>query len=69
MRAQWQPDEAAPAPQGAPTDERGSAAGTNLERAEGSGGRELASRSGRERVPPRYFAPIFSRSLAITPAA
>jgi MFS family permease len=39
-RAQVQPDEAAPAPQGAPNDERGSAAGTDLERAGGSGGRE-----------------------------
>jgi predicted DNA-binding protein with PD1-like motif len=38
-RAQAQPDEAVPAPQGAPRDERGSAAGTDLERAGGSGGR------------------------------
>jgi uncharacterized protein YabN with tetrapyrrole methylase and pyrophosphatase domain len=37
-RAQGQPDEAAPAPQGAPRDERGSAASTDLERAGGSGG-------------------------------
>ena len=40
MRAQGQPDEAAPAPQGAPNDERGFAAGTDLERAGGSGGHE-----------------------------
>ena len=39
-RAEGQPDEAAPAPQGAPNDERGFAAGTDLERAGGSGGRE-----------------------------
>src|SRR6266545_3540577 len=32
-RAQGQPDEAAPAPQGAPNDERGFTAGTDLERA------------------------------------
>ncbi len=38
VRAQGQPDEAAPAPQGAPTTERGSAASTDLERAGGSGG-------------------------------
>ncbi|HEY6001790.1 MAG TPA: DNA mismatch repair protein MutS [Anaeromyxobacter sp.] len=39
-RAKGQPDEAAPAPQGAPKDERGFAAGTHLERAGGPGGRE-----------------------------
>ncbi|HET8540491.1 MAG TPA: transcription-repair coupling factor [Anaeromyxobacter sp.] len=39
-RAQGQPDEAAPAPQGAPGEERGFAASTDLERAGGSGGRE-----------------------------
>jgi orotate phosphoribosyltransferase len=38
MRAQGQPDEAAPAPQGAPTNERGFAASTGLERAGGPGG-------------------------------
>src|SRR6266542_982425 len=43
-RAQGQPDEAAPAPQGAPNDERGFTAGTDLERAGGSGGREGAAR-------------------------
>jgi fatty-acyl-CoA synthase len=41
LRAQGQPDEAAPAPQGAPSDERGSAANTDLERAGGLGGRSL----------------------------
>ncbi len=40
MRAQEQPDEAAPARQRAPDEERGSAAGTDLERAGGPGGRE-----------------------------
>ncbi|HEY6002127.1 MAG TPA: AMP-binding protein [Anaeromyxobacter sp.] len=43
-RAQGQPDEAAPAPQGAPSDERGFAAEMDLERAGGSGGREGAAR-------------------------
>jgi len=37
-RAKGQPDEAAPAPQGAPTNERGFAASTGLERAGGPGG-------------------------------
>jgi L-seryl-tRNA(Ser) seleniumtransferase len=40
-RAQGQPNEAAPAPQGAPSIERGFAAGTDLERAGVPGGREL----------------------------
>ncbi len=53
-RAQGQPDEAAPAPQGAPTNERGFAASTGLERAGGPGGRERSERppdkkAGRER--------------------
>jgi 23S rRNA pseudouridine1911/1915/1917 synthase len=51
MRAEGQPDEAAPAPQGAPNDERGSAADADLERAGGSGGREPAGR-----VSPRQYA-------------
>jgi len=42
-RAQGQPDEAAPAPQGAPTNERGSAASTDLERAGGPAARSAAS--------------------------
>ncbi len=48
-RAQGQTEESAPAPQGAPSGERGFAAGEDLERAGGSGGREGAAR-----VPPRY---------------
>jgi hypothetical protein len=52
-RAQGQPDEAAPAPQGAPNNERGFAAGTDLERAGGPGGRE-----GEARVSPRYDIPL-----------
>jgi tRNA threonylcarbamoyladenosine biosynthesis protein TsaB len=43
-RAKGQPDELDPAPQGAPNDERGFAAGTHLERAGGPGGREGAAR-------------------------
>jgi 23S rRNA pseudouridine1911/1915/1917 synthase len=39
--AEGQPDESAPAPQGAPEDERGFAAGTDLERREAPGGRGL----------------------------
>ena len=52
VRAQGQPDEAAPAPQGAPEDERGSAAGTDLERAGGSGGRKPSG--GEASVPPPH---------------
>ena len=43
LRAQGQPDEAAPAPQGAPSEERGFAASTDLERAGGSGGRSVTA--------------------------
>jgi glycerophosphoryl diester phosphodiesterase len=45
-RANVQPDEAAPTPQGAPSDERGFAAVTDLERAGGPAVRSDASRGG-----------------------
>src|SRR6266498_3487317 len=44
VRAQVEAGEPPPGPQGAPNVERGSAAGTDLERAGGSGGREGAAR-------------------------
>jgi hypothetical protein len=55
VRAQGQPDEAAPAPQGAPNDERGSAADTDLERAGGPGahGAPYATVAGAASAPPR----------------
>jgi uncharacterized protein len=45
LRAKGEPDEAPPAPQGAPDSERGSAASTDLARAGGPGGRREARRS------------------------
>jgi len=72
-RAQAQPDEAGPDPRGAPNDERGFAASTDLERAGGSGGREvpLAGGVGGTECPPVEIIRLLSLAtvLALAPLA
>jgi methylated-DNA-[protein]-cysteine S-methyltransferase len=64
-RAQVQPDEAAPPPQGAPSDERGFAASADLERAGGSGGREPKASGPPSRSPARLRYPSPLGALCI----